>query len=273
MADPAAVDPAAAAPAPAPAAVDPAPAAGGAAGGAITFPDDYPNSVKHFLVIAALGMAIGAGIFLYLGMNRPKNTLTHSIAFIIASVSAMTYYAMWTGMGVEFKTTDVSPRVIFWGRYIDMVVTVPLLLIQLALIAKADTSAMVSSTGNAILMVISYLVGAMNIAPFKYMWWFAGVVFAVLIVVQLSGRYSAGLSEVAKTLNTVGIAYIVVYPLVWLLGSEGTASLGLSQEVAVLAILDLAAKVGFGLYFLLNFDAAMGDGDDEPLNQQSQQYV
>jgi bacteriorhodopsin len=49
-----------------------------------------------------------------------------------------------------------------------------LLLINLALIAKADTSAMVSSTGNSVLMVISFLIGAMNIAPFKYMWWFAG---------------------------------------------------------------------------------------------------
>ncbi len=62
-----------------------------------------------------------------------------------------------------------------------MVVSLPdfghilqLLLINLCLIAKADTSAMVSSTGNSVLMVIAFLIGAMNIAPFKYMWWFAG---------------------------------------------------------------------------------------------------
>jgi hypothetical protein len=55
------------------------------------------------------------------------------------------------------------------------VVVSQLLLINLCLIAKADTSAMVSSTGNSVLMVIAYLIGAMNIAPFKYMWWFAGI--------------------------------------------------------------------------------------------------
>jgi|Transcript_19145 bacteriorhodopsin len=251
-----------------------APAAGGA-GGDITFPDDYPNSVKHFLLIGAVGMMVGAGICLYLSMTRTKPSLYHSIAFIMPAISAMSYYAMWTGMGVEFKTTDTSPRVIFWARYIDYVVTLPLLLIQLALIAKADTSAMVASTGNAVLFVIALLIGAMNVAPFKYMWWFGAVVFAVLIVVQLAGRYE-GATDIAKVLNTIGIAFTVIYPLVWLLGSEGTASLGLSQEVAFLTILDLIVKVGFGLYFLLNFEAATGDEvgpDGEPLNQQSQQYV
>merc|ERR1712216_320383 len=48
--------------------------------------------------------------------------------------------------------------------------------------------------------------GAMNVAPFKYMWWFAGLMFLILI------------------------ATACVYPLVWMLGSEGTAALGLSQE-------------------------------------------
>uniref|UniRef100_A0A7S1GYM6 Rhodopsin n=1 Tax=Hemiselmis andersenii TaxID=464988 RepID=A0A7S1GYM6_HEMAN len=250
-------------------------AAADGGGGDITFPDDFPNSVKHFLLIGAVGMMVGAGIFLYLSMIRTKASLYHSLAFIMPAISAMSYYAMWTGMGVEFKTTDTSPRVIFWARYIDYVVTVPHLLIQLALIAKADTSAMVASTGNSVLFVIALLIGAMNVAPFKYMWWFGGVVFAVLIVVQLAGRYENA-TDIAKVLNTIGIVFIVVYPLIWLLGSEGTASLGLSQEVAFLTILDLVTKVGFGLYFLLNFEAATGDEvgpDGEPLNQQSQQYV
>jgi bacteriorhodopsin len=47
------------------------------------------------------------------------------VSFILPAVGAMAYYAMWTGLGVEFKTTDTSPRVIFWARYIDYVITVP----------------------------------------------------------------------------------------------------------------------------------------------------
>jgi len=264
---------AAAAPAEAAAAPAAAPAAGGA-GGAVKFPDDYPNSVKHFLLLGALGMLIGAVVLLFMQMSRQKSSLPHAVTFIIPAVGALSYYAMWTGMGVEFKTTDDTPRVIFWARYIDYVITIPLLLVDLCLIARSDTSALVTSVGNAILFVISLLVGAMNVAPFKYMWWFAAVVFIALILVQLAQRFE-GATDIHKHLNILMIVVLCVYPLVWLLGSEGTASLGLSQEVAALTVLDLLAKVGFGLYFILNFDAAMGeDSDDkEPLNQQSQQYV
>jgi hypothetical protein len=35
------------------------------------------------------------------------------------------YYANWSGLGVEYKTNDDTPRVIFWSRYLDWVVTGP----------------------------------------------------------------------------------------------------------------------------------------------------
>merc|ERR1719337_494202 len=117
----------------APAAEAPAPAAGagGAAGGDVVFPDDYPNSVKHFLMLGAVGMLIGAVVFLSLNMLRSKRSTVHSVTFILATVMAMSYYAMWTGLGVTFKTTDTSPRVIFWGRYLGHLIAMPLVLVDL----------------------------------------------------------------------------------------------------------------------------------------------
>merc|ERR1712216_927925 len=41
----------------------------------VTFPDDYPNSVRHFLLIGFLGMFIGAIVFFYMGIS-PKSTLS-----------------------------------------------------------------------------------------------------------------------------------------------------------------------------------------------------
>jgi len=35
----------------------------------------------------------------------------------------------------------------------------------------------------------------------------------------------------------------VFYPIIWVTGSEGTAALGLTQEVALTCILDIIAKV------------------------------
>jgi bacteriorhodopsin len=58
----------------------------------------------------------------------------------------------------------------------------------------------------------------------------AGVIFVALLIVQLAQRFE-GANDIHKTLNIIVIVVLVAYPIVWLLGSEGTATLGLSQEV------------------------------------------
>ena len=96
-----------------------------AAAPTVTFPDDYPNSVRHFLLIGFLGMFIGSIVFFYMGISRKVNTVSHVLTFFIAAVASCSYYAMWAGLGVEYKTTDTTPRVIFWARYLDWIVTLP----------------------------------------------------------------------------------------------------------------------------------------------------
>lgn len=55
-----------------------------AAGGAdVVFPDDYPNSVKHFLMLGAIGMLIGAIVFLCLNMLRTKRSTAHSVSLTV----------------------------------------------------------------------------------------------------------------------------------------------------------------------------------------------
>lgn len=109
-----------------------------------------------------------------------------------------------------------------------------------------------------------------QVGAHKWTWWFAALIFAVLLVIQLAKMaMSEGVSEIAKMLTYITMATTCVFPLMWLLGSEGTAALGLSQEVGVVCISDLVATVGFGLYFLLNYDQVM----DEEEQNDSQQYV
>merc|ERR1712167_475651 len=202
----------------------------------VTFPDDYPNSVRHFLLIGFLGM------------------------FIVAAVSACAYYAEWAGLGVEYKTTDTTPRVIFWAHYLDWVVTGPLILADLALLSRSDTPTIISLVGNMVLYVICGLIGALTVAPYKYMWWVASLIFLIIVFMLL-----------LKGLTWLTILVWLVYPIVWIVGSEGTGALGLSQEVGIITIADLIAKIGFGFYLLANVDAP--EAESVPLNQSSQQYV
>ena len=52
-----------------------------------------------------------------------------------------------------------------------------------------------------------------------------------------------------------------------------STTLALSQEVGIITITDLVAKVGFGMYLLFNFEAIADEEGEDGMNQQSQQYV
>jgi hypothetical protein len=60
--------------------------------------------------------------------------------FLIAAIGAMAYYAMWTGLGVMYKTTDKTPRVIFWGRYLEQLLTQPVRICALSCLDCRDGS-------------------------------------------------------------------------------------------------------------------------------------
>jgi len=219
-------------------------------------------------------MFIGAIVFFYLGVSRKVNTVTHVLTFFIAAVAACAYYAMWAGLGVEFKTTDSTPRVIFWARYVDWAITTPLILVDLALLSRTDTPTILTLVGCDLLMVITGLIGALTVAPYKYCWWVAGLAFFIIVVTTLIGRLNNAEGyggEALKGLSWLTIISWIVYPVVWIVGSEGTGALGLSQEVGIITLTDLVSKLGFGFYLLANLEAP--GVDEEPLNTSSQQYV
>jgi len=149
-----------------------------------------------------------------------------------------------------------------------------LILACLALLSKSDTPTIISLCGNMVLYVICGLIGALTVAPYKYMWWVASLIFLIIVFMQLLQRLNnpEGYGgDALKGLSWLIIIVFIIYPIVWIVGSEGTGALGLSQEVGILTIADLIAKIGFGFYLLANVDAP--DAEAAPINQSSQQYV
>jgi bacteriorhodopsin len=61
--------------------------------------------------------------------------------------------------------------------------------------------------------------------------------------------------EVRAKFNQLAVILAVlwtIYPILWLLGTEGFNVIGITGEVATFAIIDLIAKVGFGFLLLSN---------------------
>ena len=48
----------------------------------------------------------------------------------------------------------------------------------------------------------------------------------------------------------------LIYPVLWALGTEGAGTLSLTGEIAVFAVIDVLAKVGFGILLVLGVGKA-----------------
>ena len=79
------------------------------AGGDVVFPDDYPNSVKHFLMLGAIGFLIGAIVFLTLNFMRVRRSLAHSVSTGTGAQAQARHSHTVTGTGTQSQAQA-------WGR-------------------------------------------------------------------------------------------------------------------------------------------------------------
>jgi len=212
------------------------------------------------LYLPLQGNLISAGVFFFLSMNKIDKSIIGSLTWMCCAITTLAYYAMWAGVGVQYKTTDVTPRAIFWARYVDRFLTTPLLLCALSAFAKADLPVLISLLGADMIMMACLAMGALVFGPDKYFWWVGAVILFVIMVSQLltilAKVEDEKRKEVMRTLIWLTIICGVAYIALWLLGSEGTAALGLSQEVGLTTIVDLISKAGVLFFLISNLDTS-----------------
>jgi len=258
-ADPAPAADAAAAPADAaaaPADAAAAPAAGGAA--VVTFPGDYPNSVKHFLLIGWAMFGIGAGVLFYIGtwaLPAEKRTSLHPVAFLVCASCALAYYAMYVGLGVEFQAAAAPPRVVFPARYLVHLVAVPTLLLNLSLFAQTDLTTTILMVGCDVLAFATLGMMGVVTTPQRYLWWMASALFFCAVVPSLLTLLSN--AEAQKQPKLKPIIWVIVLSHVAILatslaGGEGTGALGLTQEVGVMTAVDLIVVLTTNFWLVIS---------------------
>jgi bacteriorhodopsin len=195
----------------------------------------------------------------------------HAVAsFFVCAIAAVAYLLMARGQGDILVTqTDVlltpiggivksTDKVVFVARYVDWVVTTPLLLIGLIGVAVKEGKGrglVGTAIGADILMIVTGLFGALSIDETnKYTWFIVSCFFFLIVLAVVWGPVKAmaaaeGGAASALYNKLLGILTVLwfIYPVLWLLGSEGTGAISLNAEVGVFAVIDLLAKVGFGL--------------------------
>lgn len=251
------------------------------------------SSQETWLWIGTGGMALGALSILVVGHGM-KETHHRVTSFFVCAIAATFYLLMAQGQGdvIVSKASlaltplgvgaDVSVQMVYFARYIDWFFTTPLLLLGLMTVALKPLSGGGEPTrerlglvagiiGADILMILTGLFGALSIdSTHKYVWFIVSCGFFLAVLTLIWGPIRAAAAEQgAETFALYNKLLLIltvlwfIYPVLWILGTEGTGAISLNAEVAVFTIIDLTSKVAFGLLLVTGIKKMSGSSAEK----------
>lgn len=207
------------------------------------------------LAIAALGRASRVG--------DQHHTV---VSVLVPLIAACAYFSMAIGQGA----VQLGDKTIYFARYLDWVFTTPLLLLGILTVGLAPLRAGLDDARQRnglvggviaadVLMIITGLFAALSTDSFnKYVWYTISCVFFLIVLVLLWGpvrqaarTQSSAIEGLYGRLLAILTVLWLIYPVLWLLGTEGLDLISLDAEVLVFVVIDVSAKVGFGLLLVM----------------------
>ncbi len=207
--------------------------------------------------IGAFGMAIGAAILYFNWSRRTKAEEEHSsLHFFVPLIAMASYFAMAVHQG---ETVLSNGTAFLYARYIDWSITTPLLLFGLSLTALRRNIRRPGLVGGLIAadsyMILTGLFAGLSEGYIKWIW-FTISCFAFLAVYgvlwgPLKRESARNGTDIDKeyTGNAMFLSVIwFLYPVVFLFGTPGLKMMSPVATAAAFTILDLIAKVIYGIY-------------------------
>jgi len=205
------------------------------------------GSVGHSaLFITALCMLLSAACFYGYAMQvKSSHCLLQSCCMGICGFAGVAYTIMTLGHGY----TIVDGRPLYYIRYVDWIITTPLLLYDICKVGGCPTAQIVLLTFLDIFMIIFGVS-----AGLLRCWTLFGLgcICFIPILIALCGGLSKQASNAPADVKNVlmrlcGLTAItwVLYPVVWII-CEGLNIVSMDTEVVIYAILDVISKCGFG---------------------------
>eukprot|EP00292_Cryptomonas_paramecium_P010003 CAMPEP_0113686438 /NCGR_PEP_ID=MMETSP0038_2-20120614/15292_1 /TAXON_ID=2898 /ORGANISM="Cryptomonas paramecium" /LENGTH=261 /DNA_ID=CAMNT_0000606765 /DNA_START=29 /DNA_END=814 /DNA_ORIENTATION=+ /assembly_acc=CAM_ASM_000170 len=168
----------------------------------------------------------------------------------ICGIATFAYFAMLSGQG---WTAISGCRQFFYAHYVDWLLTTPLIILNLGLIAGQDFVTIAAVCGADVLMIISgYMASVSVVTTVKWFWFLFGIGMFMPVVYSIARTFRETVivrkdPEVLELYGKVAWLTIIIwcfYPIVWLF-SEGFASFSVSFETVALMIMDVVAKCAF----------------------------
>ncbi|PSB20510.1 lactococcin [filamentous cyanobacterium CCP1] len=227
----------------------------------------------HWLYVA--GMAIGALYFAAIGRNtRGLPRLEYFVATFIPVWSGLAYLSLvMPGQDIEFgRIIAFNDHVVFLGRYIDWIVTTPLLLLALGWTAMhhlkhKDWTTIFSVMATQVIVIASGLLADLSSVPdVRYFWYITGTIAFCVVLWIIWGPYrditrrqgDPELERFYDRLTTFFTATWICYPIIWILGPSGLNLFDRTVETFLFCFVPFLSKVVFS-YLDLNGLRSLGE--------------
>lgn len=211
------------------------------------------QAVLHWLYV--IGMGVGALHFWALSRN-PKGVpqYEYSVAIFIPIWSGLAYMAMALGQG----KWEAAGQIAHYARYLDWIVTTPLLLLALAwtamqFMAKKDWTLIGTLMGTQVVVIVTGLIADLSErAEVRYLWYFCGVAAFLVVLWGIWNPLRAkartqgqGLSDLYDKLLIYFTVLWIGYPVVWIIGPSGLGLINQTIDTLLFCVLPFFSKVGF----------------------------
>lgn len=208
-----------------------------------------------WLWTGVIGMALGALIF-GIGAHNAKNErwqILFTLNFFICAIASGLYLMMALGQGVNI----INGKPTYWIRYVTWFCSTPLLILDLTYLGRTNLPITGSLLGANAYMIVTGFLATLSPKPISYIWYVVSCVAYLATAYLLLNQYRKqadrnypSVKSAFRRLLTVHLVIWTLYPIVWILGTEGLNTFGSASETMFFTLLDLASKVGFGFLSL-----------------------
>jgi sensory rhodopsin len=216
-------------------------------------------AVETWFAIGAIGMVLGTippvrDLFRY-----PTHRRYDLVLAGITGFAAVAYAAMALG----YTEVTVAENSFYVARYVDWLVTTPLIVLYLAMLTDATRGQTAALLVVDALVILAGIGAAFSSGTLRWGLFAAGgLLYAVLaygllrsLLAALGSDPDPRVQSLFVTLRNITVVLWTLYPVVWLLGPAGFDVLQYEMYTIVVVYLDFISKVGFVGFAALGADA------------------
>lgn len=224
-------------------------------------------SASSWAAVGAVVLGLGTIPSVYFALRDERNQKYYAVLAAITGIASLAYAFTSTGIG----TISVNGAVFYTSRYVDWLLTTPLLILYLTMLCKPGKQLYALLLGLDVALiglgiVAIFTEGVLSLTLFG-LGAAAYVALAYLLVSELPDRASFASERVGivfAKLRNVTVVLWTLYPVVWLLAPVGFGLMTPGTEMMVIVYLDVITKVGFAILALMGQDA-LDDITDQSL--------